>query len=75
MKRRDPNGKFPEKPQVTIREVSEKLLGPIHKKFRGIHSSGKNSIEKELSTPALVQILIQESTDLQNLVSGLSKHY
>ncbi|KAK7696228.1 hypothetical protein QCA50_000881 [Cerrena zonata] len=67
LKRRDPNALCPEKPKVKIRVVSDKLLWPVGKKFKGIHSAGKNNVERELSTPGLVQTLIQESTDIQNL--------
>jgi len=45
-------------------------LQPIEKKLKGIYSNNsKERNEREVSTSNLVQMLIQEATDLSNLVS------
>jgi len=43
-------------------------LNPIEKKLKGIYSNNKERNEREVSTSNLVQMLIQEATDLNNLV-------
>jgi serine/threonine-protein kinase ATR len=57
--------------------LGKNALRPIEKKLKGIYApsaikerTGSVVNEKEISTSNLVQILIQEATDLGNLVSG-----
>lgn len=50
--------------------IAKNALSHIEKKLKGIHSTGKEKTEREIPTSSLVQILIQEATDLGNLVSG-----
>lgn len=63
---KDPN--TPEPKPVEMKTIGKRLLAPIDKKFKGIYSTGKDRAERELSTTGLVQILIQEATDVHNLV-------
>ncbi|CAL1700250.1 unnamed protein product [Somion occarium] len=62
---KDPN--TPEPKPVEMKTIGKRLLAPIDKKFKGIYSTGKDRAERELSTTGLVQILIQEATDVHNL--------
>ena len=52
-----------------MQSLAKSSLNPIEKKLRGIYSTTKERHEREVSTSNLVQILIQEATDLANLVS------
>ena len=52
-----------------MHSLAKSSLNPIEKKLRGIYSTTKERHEREVSTSNLVQILIQEATDLANLVS------
>lgn len=51
-----------------MQSLAKSSLNPIEKKLRGIYSTTKERHEREVSTSNLVQILIQEATDLANLV-------
>jgi len=51
-----------------MHSLAKSSLNPIEKKLRGIYSTTKERHEREVSTSNLVQILIQEATDLANLV-------
>jgi serine/threonine-protein kinase ATR len=50
--------------------LAKNALSSIEKKLRGMHRTGRDRVEKEVSTSNLVQILIQEATDNANLVSN-----
>ena len=49
--------------------LARNALSPIEKKLKGVYTMNKERMERELSTSSLVQVLIQEATDLANLVS------
>ncbi|KAI0254821.1 hypothetical protein BJV78DRAFT_1273863 [Lactifluus subvellereus] len=55
------------KPPIHIRELAKNALSAIEKKLRGMHRTGRDRVEKEVSTSNLVQMLIQEATDRVNL--------
>lgn len=55
------------KPSVDLRMLARNALNPIEKKLKGVYTMNKERTEKELSTSSLVQVLIQEATDLANL--------
>ena len=55
---------------VNIRVLAKNALSAIEKKLRGMHRTGRDRVEKEVSTSNLVQMLIQEATDNANLVSS-----
>ena len=60
------------KEAVDLRKLAKNALSPIEKKLRGLYSKAINRNEKsdkEVSTSNLVQMLIEEATDLRNLVS------
>ncbi|EIN10974.1 hypothetical protein PUNSTDRAFT_63830 [Punctularia strigosozonata HHB-11173 SS5] len=52
-----------------LRQLAKSSLYPIEKKLKGIYATNKERerSEREVSTSNLVQMLIQESTDLANL--------
>ncbi|TCD67266.1 serine/threonine-protein kinase M1 [Steccherinum ochraceum] len=52
---------------VDLRHLAKNALNPIEKKLKGIYSTGKEKMEREISTSSLVQILIQEAMDESNL--------
>jgi len=60
--------------KVDTRALAKSALNPIERKLKGIYSpkNSPNNVrerhEKEVSTSSLVQMLIQEATDLSNLV-------
>jgi hypothetical protein len=57
------------KVKTDLRVLAKQALNPVEKKLKGIYSTnGKERIEREVSTSNLVQMLIQEATDLSNLV-------
>ena len=59
------------KEAVDLRKLAKNALYPIEKKLRGIYAKDTargEKREKEVSTSNLVQMLIEESTDLKNLV-------
>ena len=59
------------KEAVHLRKLAKNALYPIEKKLRGIYAKDTTrgeKREKEVSTSNLVQMLIEESTDLKNLV-------
>jgi serine/threonine-protein kinase ATR len=51
--------------------VARSALMAIEKRLKGVYSTGKEKQEKQYSTANLVQALIQDATDLTNLVRGL----
>ncbi|KAF8165694.1 hypothetical protein B0H34DRAFT_690087 [Crassisporium funariophilum] len=55
------------KDSVGLKALAKSALNPIEKKLKGIYSTNKERHDKEVSTSNLVQILIQEATDLSNL--------
>ncbi|KAG6812100.1 hypothetical protein H0H92_004400 [Tricholoma furcatifolium] len=55
------------KASVDLRMLAKNALNPIEKKLKGIYSTSKERHEKEISTSNLVQMLIQEATDMANL--------
>ncbi len=58
------------KPKTDLRILAKKSLNPIEKKLKGIYSNNsKERSEREVSTSNLVQMIIQEASDLSNLVS------
>ena len=62
------------KESVDLRKLAKDALHAIEKKLRGLYSkeSSKNEKrDKEVSTSNLVQMLIEEATDLRNLVSDI----
>jgi len=65
---REPSKKNPTKDPLNMHSLAKSSLNPIEKKLRGIYSTTKERHEREVSTSNLVQILIQEATDLANLV-------
>lgn len=57
---------------MDLRKLAKNALNPIDKKLRGLYTKESNRYEKrdkEISTSNLVQMLIEEATDLRNLVS------
>ncbi|OSX59349.1 hypothetical protein POSPLADRAFT_1048687 [Postia placenta MAD-698-R-SB12] len=52
---------------IDLRTLAKDALKPIDKKLRGIYTTSRERPERETSTSSLVQMLIQESTDLANL--------
>jgi serine/threonine-protein kinase ATR len=57
------------KVKTDLRVLAKQALNPVEKKLKGIYSTNsKERIEREVSTSNLVQMLIQEATDLSNLV-------
>lgn len=74
---RDPTRRNQVRSSVDLRMLAKHALNPIEKKLKGIYSTSKekSAHEKEVSTSNLVQMLIQESTDLGNLVRLLSRFY
>ena len=66
----DKKGSHTPKVKSDLRVLAKQALNPIEKKLKGIYSTNtKERIEREVSTSNLVQMLIQEATDLGNLVS------
>lgn len=60
------------KESVDLRKLAKNALSPIEKKLRGLYNKESSKNEKgnkEISTSNLVQMLIEEATDLRNLVS------
>ncbi|KAF7294192.1 hypothetical protein HMN09_01147600 [Mycena chlorophos] len=60
------------KPEVDLRMLGKNALKPIERKLKGLYSpttakERPTSTEKEISTGNLVQMLIQEATELSNL--------
>ncbi|KAF8961112.1 hypothetical protein BDZ97DRAFT_1664899 [Flammula alnicola] len=57
------------KAKIDTRALAKSALNPIEKKLKGIYSPYKvrERHEREMSTSNLVQMLIQEATDLTNL--------
>lgn len=69
LERRGRNGV---KSSVDLRKLAKNALYPIEKKLRGLYAKDANRSDKrikEISTSNLVQMLIEEATDLRNLVS------
>ncbi|KAJ6615603.1 hypothetical protein B0H10DRAFT_2220252 [Mycena sp. CBHHK59/15] len=71
---REPSRRNAVKPSVDLRMLGKNALSPIERKLKGVYapSAGKERHEralgeKEISTGNLVQMLIQEATDLANL--------
>jgi len=61
------------KQSIDLRMLAKNSLFPIEKKLRGIYSKESNrNREKEVSTSNLVQIVIEEATDMRNLVKALA---
>lgn len=57
---------------MDLRKLAKNALYPIEKKLRGLYSkenSRNEKRDKEVSISNLVQMLIEEATDLRNLVS------
>jgi len=52
---------------VDLRTLAKDALKPIDKKLNGIYTTSRERPEKETSTSSLVQMLIQEASDLANL--------
>ncbi|EJD01349.1 uncharacterized protein FOMMEDRAFT_111106 [Fomitiporia mediterranea MF3/22] len=58
------------KESVNLRNLAKTALTPIERKLRGMYSKDTNRNDrkdKEISTSNLVQMLIEEATDLRNL--------
>ncbi|KAF8897901.1 hypothetical protein BD779DRAFT_1608382 [Infundibulicybe gibba] len=55
------------KASVDLRMLAKNALNPIEKKLKGIYTTSRERHEKEISTSNLVQMLIQQATDLANL--------
>ncbi|KAF8638618.1 hypothetical protein AX17_002159 [Amanita inopinata Kibby_2008] len=64
---REPTRRNQVKASVDLRMLARNALNPIEKKLNGVYTMSKERMEKELSTNALVQVLIQEATDTSNL--------
>ncbi|KAK2465988.1 hypothetical protein APHAL10511_001629 [Amanita phalloides] len=64
---REPTKRNQVKASVDLGMLARNALSPIEKKLNGIHMTNKEKVEKECSTSTLVQILLQEATDLANL--------
>lgn len=59
------------KQSVDLRQLARDALNPIEKKLKGLYSKDSNRNDKrnkEVTTSNLVQMLIEEATDLRNLV-------
>ncbi|KAE9410202.1 hypothetical protein BT96DRAFT_913020 [Gymnopus androsaceus JB14] len=65
----DPQRRNTVKPATDLRMLAKNALKGIEKKLRGLYrpTPEKYAFEKEVSTSNLVQLLIQEATDIQNL--------
>lgn len=60
---------------MDLRKLAKNALLPIERKLRGLYMKETNHNdrkEKEVSISNLVQMLIEEATDLRNLVSSSS---
>ena len=63
------------KGSVDLRRLAKHALTAIESKLRGMYTKETNRNDrknKEISTSNLVQMLIEEATDLRNLVSTLA---
>lgn len=60
------------KVKTDAKSLAKSALNPIEKKLKGIYipNTVKERHEREVSTSNLVQMLIQEATDITNLVSA-----
>ena len=57
--------------KLDIKDLAKNALHPIEKKLKGMYVPyiPRDRQERPMSTSNLVQLLIQDATDLQNLVS------
>ncbi|TDL29365.1 hypothetical protein BD410DRAFT_710460 [Rickenella mellea] len=79
--RPDRNASNDVKGSVDLRKLAKNALDPIERKLRGLYFKDSNKYEKrekETSTTNLVQMLIEEATDLKNLAKmypGWAPHH
>ncbi|KAJ7799470.1 kinase-like domain-containing protein [Mycena leptocephala] len=67
---REPSRRNAVKASVDLRMLGKNALNPIERKLKGLYmaaSSKERAADKEVSTGNLVQMLIQEATDMANL--------
>ncbi|KAJ7098650.1 hypothetical protein B0H15DRAFT_771712 [Mycena belliarum] len=71
---RRPSRRNAVKASVDLRMLGKNALSPIERKLKGLYAASsskeryaRGAVEKEISTGNLVQMLIQEATDLANL--------
>lgn len=58
-------------PEVDLRLLARNALEPIQNKLKGRYQISLEKPKKEVSTSNLVQMLIQEATNGENLVSNM----
>jgi serine/threonine-protein kinase ATR len=72
---REPSRRNAVKASVDLRMLGKNALSPIERKLKGLYmaaSSKERAADKEVSTGNLVQMLIQEATDMANLVRSFN---
>ncbi|KAI0092138.1 hypothetical protein BDY19DRAFT_928481 [Irpex rosettiformis] len=52
---------------IDLKALAKNALKPIGKKLKGIYTFGPEKVEKEVTTSTLVQLLIEEATDIGRL--------